>query len=92
MSVYTVRPGQSLIDVAIQVYGSLEAMFDLCLDNQLEMDDDLATGQELLIRDVLPDTADADIVAYYQKKGIIVNSGLFTVEQLFEDEFEFQFE
>jgi hypothetical protein len=79
------------MDVTIQKYGSAAAYFDLCLDNGLELDDDLHTGQILLIRDELPDTADAAMVAYFVKRGTIITSGI-SRDQLFEDEFEYQFE
>jgi hypothetical protein len=72
---YTVRAGQCLLDVAIQNYGSMEALFVLAKDNGLEVDDDIAAGQLLQIRETLPDTADPDIVAYYQLNGTRVNSG-----------------
>ena len=92
MSTYTVRYGQSLIDIAIQVYGTVEAMFDLCLDNDLEFDSNVSTGQLLVIRDTLPDTADADMVSYFTAKGIVVVSGITVVDQIFEEEFEIEFE
>jgi hypothetical protein len=64
-----------MLDIAIQEYGSMGALFDLAKDNGLEVDDDLSPGQILQIRDVLPDTADPEMVAYYDTQGIIVNSG-----------------
>lgn len=70
-----VTDGQCLMDIAIQEYGSVEALFDLAKDNGLEVDDDITAGQVLQIRDTLPDTADPDIVEYFTKMGFKVNSG-----------------
>jgi hypothetical protein len=64
-----------MIDIAIQVYGSIEALFDLVLDNNLEVDADLTPGQVLHVLDILPVTADPIMVAYYISQGIVVNSG-----------------
>jgi hypothetical protein len=75
MATTQVSSGQCLIDVAIQEYGSIEALFDLAKDNNLEVDDDLIPGQVLQIRDTLPDTADPDLVDYFARKSIRVNSG-----------------
>lgn len=91
MSTHIVRSGQSTLDIAIERYGTLEAFFDLLKDNGLESDEDPPIGSVLQIRDVLPDSADPDMVGYYTTKAIKVTSG-YQHEQLFENEFDNQFE
>jgi hypothetical protein len=46
--------GQTLEDVALQHYGCYEGVFLLTEDNGLGIDDLLAPGQELLIREPAP--------------------------------------
>lgn len=43
----TVRNGQSLTDIAVQVYGSAEAVFMLATENALSITDRLTAGAEL---------------------------------------------
>jgi hypothetical protein len=86
MATHIVTKGQCLMDVAVQRYGSVEAQFDLCKDNNLEVDDDITPGQILQIRDVLPDTADQDVVDYFTTNGFRVNSGAdLTITELLAD-------
>jgi phage tail protein X len=65
---------QSLIDLAIQYYGSAAAVIDLCLDNNLELDDQLPAGTVIQIQDSYPDTADADFASYIKSNSIQVVS------------------
>ena len=46
----TVLSGQSLVDVAIQVYGSAQGVFVLAEENGLEVTDALEAGQVLEYR------------------------------------------
>jgi LysM repeat protein len=75
MATVKVSKGQCLIDIALQVYGSVEALFDLAIENGLEVDADIIPGQILQVSVVLPPTADPDIVDYYVANNIRVNSG-----------------
>lgn len=43
----TVQTGQTLMDIAIQVYGSLEGVFALAQENTLSMTESLTSGQVL---------------------------------------------
>src|SRR6185437_998580 len=75
MGTVIANKGQCLIDIAIQEYGSIETLFDLAKDNGREVDDDLQPGQVLQKRDTPPDTADQDMMDFFNRKGIVVNSG-----------------
>ncbi len=52
MGKYTVISGQNLYDVALHVYGSIEGITDLLVNNpDLSMGSVLAQGQELIFSD-----------------------------------------
>jgi hypothetical protein len=61
-----VLSGQTLFDIAIQSCGGTEAAYELAVLNGLNLTDDLVSGQEL----VLPDVVNSDIVHYYQNNKI----------------------
>lgn len=47
-STYIVKRNQNIYDVAVQIYGSVEGLFDLLISNEdLAMDSELKEGQEL---------------------------------------------
>lgn len=46
---YIVKPNQSLIDIAIEVFGSLEKLPELALANGISITDELSVGQVLII-------------------------------------------
>ncbi|WP_372472675.1 hypothetical protein AB4865_07590 [Capnocytophaga sp. ARDL2] len=64
----TVLQGQTLLDVAIQHCGSAEAVFDICLENNLSVSDELSAGQSLRLSIVLK--KNNEIVNYYKNKNI----------------------
>lgn len=48
MAIYKVKPHQSLFDIALHLYGSIEGVFDLLMTNKhINMTSDLKAGQEL---------------------------------------------
>lgn len=49
MSVLTVKDGDSLMDLAMKVYGSIEGVLNLAHDNNLGITQELAPGQKLTI-------------------------------------------
>lgn len=52
MITYTILPNQSLFDIAVEVYGDVDATFWLLEDNPgLALTDRLIPGQSLAIRD-----------------------------------------
>lgn len=52
---------QSTFDIAIQQCGSIEAVFNMTLLNDISVTDDLSTGNPLTI----PDPKDDRVVSYY---------------------------
>lgn len=69
-----VKDRQSLIDLAVQHYGSAAAVIDLCLDNELEMDGVLQPGTMILIQENYPETAQPDYADYFLQNQIVVVS------------------
>lgn len=62
----TILKGQSLADIAIQEGGSIEAMYDLALANDLTLDEALIEGNGLLPVDV----RDVTIVNFMKRQSI----------------------
>lgn len=44
MKEYTVRHGQNIYDVALQLYGSIEGVFDILVNNDLSLNSELKPG------------------------------------------------
>jgi hypothetical protein len=52
MPLHIVKPNQNLFDVAIELYGSIEGLFDLLISNEwLSMNTDLTPGMEIQYHD-----------------------------------------
>lgn len=49
----TVRNGQDVVDLSIQHSGNAEAAFDLCLQNDISLTEELENGQQMLQTDVV---------------------------------------
>lgn len=64
----TVLHNQSLLDISIQVYGSIAQAFDLALANRLSITSVLEPGQVLETPEL--ETENADIRDYYAANGI----------------------
>jgi len=60
-----VLAGQSILDVAIQHAGSIEAAFELATRNDISLSDELTASEELLETEKVR----ADIVDYYTRRG-----------------------
>jgi len=70
-----VQQGQTIVDIALQEYGSVEGLFALLEANQtLDLDSQLEPGQKVLVRE--EDVVNSDIVNYYQRNNISVVSSL----------------
>ena len=69
----TISDGQTLLDIAVQELGALEAVFDLADANGLHITDTLAAGQVL----VVPESAAQrlELVGYYAARAHRVNTG-----------------
>jgi len=59
---------QSLFDIAVQEYGTVEAVFELAMANGLGITDELNAGQELVVPE--SDFTAPEIVEYYKKNGL----------------------
>ncbi len=70
MKTVTVLNNQSLWDIAIQEYGTVEAVFELAQANGLSVTDTLTAGQVLNVPEVDPALTQPEIVDYYRRNGI----------------------
>jgi LysM repeat protein len=68
MKTVIVRNNQSLWDIAIQEYGTVEAVFDLAMANGLGITDILTAGQVLNVPE--SEYVNAEVVAYYRKNDL----------------------
>lgn len=74
MGKYKVTAGQNIYDIAMHVYGSMEGIVDLLINNPgLSLDDDLKSGDELDYTDDF--TISPDIVAYNRMYGLMPANG-----------------
>lgn len=66
--------GQSLLDLAVQEYGTAQAVMQLALGNDLAVTDAVGAGNEL----VLPDSEvkNIDVAGYFSKNSILPATGL----------------
>ena len=69
-----VKPYQSLLDLAVSNYGTVEAAVQLAFDNERSLTDDLEAG-EVLVDPVFTTGSDA-IVAFYKNNQIHPATGL----------------
>ena len=61
MNKAVVQQGQSILDVALQQCGSIEAIFEMAALNSISVTDDLLAGNSL----VMPEAKDGKVVSYY---------------------------
>lgn len=74
MGKYKVIQGQNLYDVALHIYGSIEGVTDLLVNNEcLSFDTDLRAGDELAYSDDYQ--INEEVTAYYGTHGITPASG-----------------
>ncbi len=74
MGKYIVTHGQCLYDVALHIYGSIEGITDLLINNEtLSLSTQLNTGDELTYSDDY--TLNADVVASFSSSGTIPATG-----------------
>ncbi|KQC30172.1 hypothetical protein [Flagellimonas eckloniae] len=74
MSDTTVIGEQSLLDLAIQGYGTVEAVVQLALENDLSVTDELSVGFEL--KAIEYEDTDTGVSDYFSKKGILPATAL----------------
>lgn len=74
MGRYRVIAGQNIFDVALHLYGSIEGIVDLMMNNpDLSLATVLTVGQELVYTDDF--VIDADVVAYNAARSIVPANG-----------------
>lgn len=74
MGKYKVIQGQNIYDVALHIYGSVEGVTDLLVNNEsVSFDTDLNTGDELVYSDDYQ--INKEVVAYYKMHAITPASG-----------------
>lgn len=74
MGKYTVISGQNIYDVALHIYGSIEGIVDLMMNNtDLSLATDLKSGDELIYTDGY--IINADIVSYNRIHKIVPSNG-----------------
>ena len=74
MGKYIVTHGQNLYDVALHIYGSIEGVIDLMMNNtSLSLDQTLKAGDELVYTDDY--TINKDVAAYYKVNKIMPANG-----------------
>ena len=71
---YTICEGQSILDIALEVYGDIEGVFTLIEENPeiTSVNAQLLPGQQVLIDSTRE--ANEDVVRYYTEEGIRINS------------------
>ena len=74
MGKYIVTHGQNLYDVALHIYGSIEGVIDLMMNNtSLSLDQILKAGDELVYTDDY--VINKDVAAYYKVNEIMPANG-----------------
>lgn len=69
-----IRPQQNLADIAVQQYGTLEAVVQLAFENNMSITDELEAGSEL--EEVVYTGKKNDIAAFYDKNAIFPATSL----------------
>lgn len=70
-----VEKGQTLYDIALQYYGSVEAVIFILADNpSVSLDDELSEKQKIIIRQ---NSDQPKVVAWYNQEKIKPNSGTY---------------
>ncbi|HUM50493.1 MAG TPA: LysM domain-containing protein [Chitinophagales bacterium] len=77
MRIITVKDNQSLLDIAIQEYGTVDNMIAISQANDLSVSSQLEPGQELIIPD---NVKDEKTLRYYKENSIIVSTAEIPLE------------
>ena len=70
MKEITVLNNQSLFDISVQEYGTIEGVFEIAAANGLGVTDLLAPGQRLVIPEINEDLISPEIIDYYNRNDI----------------------
>lgn len=77
-----VQYNQTILDIAIRYTGTWTTAFEIAMQNELCVSDDLAAGQEL----ELPLTPANDIITYYANEGLYPSTAMSEFDfNLFSD-------
>lgn len=69
---------QSVFDIAIQKYGTVEAAIDIAVANDISVTDALTPGTKLLLPDTAP--VNADVLKYYETNVIKPATGSLSAD------------
>jgi hypothetical protein len=87
MTTTTVIDGQSLVDIAIQTYGSVAGLVDLALRNGKSVTGLLKVGEVLQVGEVL----NKDVVQYFKERNLKVATGAEMINVIDFDEADFDY-
>lgn len=73
MKEYTVRHGQNIYDIALQLYGSIEGIFDILVNNGIGMNDTLKPGDVIKYDEDF--RINPGIIKYIEDNGIVPSNG-----------------
>jgi hypothetical protein len=74
MSKVTIRHNQSVLDLSIQPFGTLEALMEMAFVNDISVTDELIEGDELELANF--QNGQIEIMAFYAKHNIKPATGL----------------
>lgn len=74
MRTIVVQDRQSMLDVALQGTGSLEAAMIFCRDNNVSITDDPIPGAEMLVSDEAIAAGAPEVVSYLEDEGIVLST------------------
>lgn len=72
------QPGQNLIDIAMQLYGSIDALQQLCIDNGISVGAHVPAGTQLLLNE--SGIISKKLINFYRTKQLDVATGSGIVE------------
>lgn len=79
MKTYIVKTKQNIFDIALQLHGSIEGVFDLLLSNEaLTFDTVIAVGTELSYHEEF--VVNGDIVTWLEDNHVVVRNGQKVIE------------
>ena len=82
----TVMQGQSLVDIAMQVYGSAEGVFALAKENGLSVTDEVSPGQVLTYDP--GNVVEKSVSDYYDTNGVRPVTAFVNLELVFDETFD----
>lgn len=85
----TVIQGQSLVDVAMRVYGSAEGVFALAEENGLSVTDEIFPGQVLSYEPA--NVIEKSVSDYYDANGVSPVTAFVNPERVFDETFDSTF-